>query len=251
MMKYSLSLVATAFNEEELVEDFIRKSMKDLYAVADDFELVLIDDGSTDQTLTITKRLTQEFPQLKIISLGKNYGTGANYIFGFRAATKDIVFNNTVDAFFNTEDLPRILPYLENADVVSCYRTNLGANNLYQKILTLGNYFLIQLLFPLKLHSYQTAQFHRRDFFQMIDIESRSSFVSPELLLKAAVLGKSLEEVPVVFHSRKRGRAKGGKLKFIWRTFKDIVRFWVKWVIFRQPVVAVAGQRYYIGNIKR
>ncbi len=246
MNKYSLSLVATVFNEEELLESFVRKSVRDLSTVADDFEIILVDDGSTDQSREIENRMADEFPEVKLVLLSENMGAGASYIPGFEAASKKIVFNNTVDAFLNTEDLPKILPFLQGADVVSCYRTDLRANNFYQKILTLGNYWLIRALFPLKLRSYQSAQFHRNDFLRNINIEGRSSFISPELLLKAHSLGRSIKEVPFVFHARSGGKAKGGKLKFILRAFWDILRFWFKWRIRRCPIAVLDGKNYFL-----
>lgn len=236
---YSLSMVVPAFNEEELVEEFVAKSVKDLSAVSNDWEIVLVNDGSTDRTLEIATRLALEIPQLKIVDLEHNLGNGANVMVGYRHATKDVVFNNTVDAFFNTADLPWILPYLARYDSVSGYRSDLSANNPYQKLLTLGNLTLIRTLFPLKLKAYQTVQFHRRSLFEDVQLEARSSFVSPELLIKAHATGRSIGEVQVVFHPRLKGTAKGGGLKHVTRTFKDIFRFWFKWVVLRQPMTVV------------
>ena len=231
---YSLSMVVCAYNEEELIESFIRKSIKDLAQATNDFEIILVNDGSTDKTLSIAQKLAKEFKQLCLINLEENLGTGKNFIPGFAAASKEIVFNNTVDAVFNTEDLPLMLKYLDEYDIVSGYRSDLSANSLYQKILTLVNYWLIRFLFPLKLRAYQTIQFHRRAFLQNIKIEARSSFISPELLLKAHWQGKSIKEVEIKFYPRTAGQAKGGKFKHIFRTFKDIMKFWFKWVILKK-----------------
>lgn len=229
----SISMVATAFNEEELLESFIEKSMNDIAKVSSDFEIVLVNDGSTDRTLEIARMCGNKYPNLKIVNLEKNAGTGANYIPGFKAASKEIVFNNTVDAFFDTADLPKLLPYLDEYDAVSGYRSDLKANNLYQKILTLVNYYLIKVLFRLNLKAFQTLQFHRRDYFDEINIEARSSFISPELLIKAMKLGKKIKEVEITFHPRKKGKPKGGKLSGVARSIKDIVGFWFKWEILR------------------
>jgi hypothetical protein len=95
---------------------------------------------------------------------------------------------------------------------------------------------LIRTLFPLKLRAYQTVQFDRRSLFEQIRIEGRSSFVSPELLIKAHYLGYSIGEVEVTFHPRQKGTAKGGGVKHILRTFRDIFRFWFKWVVLKQPI---------------
>lgn len=233
-MSYSLSMLVPAYNEEELLEPFIRKSMHDLAKVADDFEIVLVNDGSTDNTLKVAQKLATDFSNLRIINLDKNLGTGKSILPAFAAASKEIVFINTVDAFFNTEDLPLLLEPLENYDVVSGYRSDLSANSLYQKILTVGNYTLVRLLFCLRLKAYQTVQFHRKLFLDSISIEAKSSFISPELLLKAHKVGKSIKEVKIKYHPRSAGKAKGGNIKTIWMTLKDILRLWFQWVILRR-----------------
>ncbi len=237
-MSYSLSMLVAAYNEEELLESFIRKSMSDLAKVTDDFEIVLVNDASTDNTLKIAQKLAAEFSNLNIINLDKNLGTGKSIVPAFAAASKEIVFNNTVDAFFNTEDLALLLPHLDNYDVVSGYRSDLSANSLYQKILTIGNYILIRLLFCLRLKAYQTVQFHRKSFLDSISIESESSFISPELLLKAHKAGKSIKEVEIKYHPRLAGEAKGGNIKSVVRTFKGILKFWFLWVILKRMNLA-------------
>jgi len=230
----SLSMVVPALNEELLLEEFLRKSVADLRRVADDFEILLVDDGSTDRTLAIAKELAREIPELRILSFGRNLGTGKNIVPAYQEATKEIVFNNTVDAFFDTGDLPHILPHLEHFDAVSGYRTDLKANNLYQKALTTGNRLLIRLLFGMPFRAFQTLQFHRRGFLQQIELEAASSFLSPELLYKAWRSGKTVKEIPVTFHPRTRGKAKGGKPIHVLRSLCDIFRFWFQWVVLRR-----------------
>jgi glycosyltransferase involved in cell wall biosynthesis len=227
----SLSMVVPSYNEKELLESFVRKSIADLRATGRDFELVLVDDGSTDGSLQIAQRLAAELAELKVVDLGRNYGTGANIREGFKHATKDVVFVNTVDGVLDTLDLPAILPFVDEYEVVSAYRTDLSANNPYQKLLTMTNIFLIRLLFPLKLRAYQSVQFHRRRFLQAVRIEAGSSFVSPELLIKASVLGYRIKEVPVRFHARKAGTPKGGKPIHVFRSLRDVFGFWYRWVV--------------------
>lgn len=234
---FSLSMVVPALNEEVLINEFFEKSVRDLSAVTSDWEIVLVDDGSADRTLELAGVWQERYPEnIQVVSLGRNLGNGANVEVGFRHATKEIVFNNTVDAFFNTEDLTWVLPYLQQYDSVSGCRTDLSANNYYQKLLTMGNMALIRTLFPVKLKAYQTVQFHRRALFDQISIEGRSSFVSPELLIKAHYLGYSIGEVEVVFHPRTKGTAKGGGLKHVWRTFRDVIKFWFRWVVLKKPI---------------
>lgn len=140
----SLSLVVAVCNEEELLEEFVTKARQSLAKVAHEFEIILVDDGSSDDSRKIEDDLEKKFSDIKIIKLDKNYGLGTAYAIGFKAAEKDIIFNNTVDTFFNMDELPKILPYLKQADALSCYRTNTKSNNYYQKLLTLTNYWLIK-----------------------------------------------------------------------------------------------------------
>lgn len=232
----SLTMVVCAFNEEELIEEFFDKSVRDLSNVCQDWEIILINDGSTDRTSELAHRFARNYPQIRIFDQKVNRGPGGCIQLGFYNASKDYVFHNTVDMFFNTEDLTWVLPHLDKYESLSGYRSDLKANNPYQKLLTVCNRGLIRTLFPLKLRAYQTVQFHPRSLFEQIRIEGRSSFVAAELLIKAFYLGHRIGEIEVVFHPRTKGTAKGGGLKHVFRSMKDIWKFWFLWVVLKRPI---------------
>lgn len=234
-------MVVCGLNEEELIVDFLEKSIADLKAVCDDWEIVFLNDGSTDCTGELAHAVAAREHRVKVIDAPRNLGTGANVAEAYQHASKDIVFNNTVDAFFDTTDLSWILPHLDNFDSISGCRTDLRANNGYQKLLTTVNRSLISLLFPVKLKAYQTVQFHPLELFRKITIEGRSSFVSPELLIKAHALGYRIGEVDVVFHGRTKGTAKGGGLRHVARSLRDIFKFWMRWVVLGKPLCQREG----------
>lgn len=236
-LNHSLSMVVCAFNEEELIEEFLYKSIGDLSRATSDWEILLVNDGSSDRTSELAHRIAREWPQIRIFDQPFNRGPGACIQLGYYAATKDYVFHNTVDAFFNTEDLMWVLPLLRHYDCLSGYRKDLKANNLYQKLLTTCNRGLIHFLFPLKLKAYQTVQFHPRELFQRIRVEAKSSFVSAELLLKAHGLGYRVGEFEVEFHPRTKGVAKGGGPIHVARSIRDIFKYWFLWVVLKRPMV--------------
>ena len=234
MKKYSLSLVVPAYNEELLLEEFIEESVADLEKVSDDYEIILVNDGSTDNTLPIAEKLAQRYKCLKIINLEKNSGVGVATRIGLKAASKEIIFNNTVDGFFNTKELPRFLEPLAEYDVVSGYRINLKSNSIYGKILTVGNYYLIKMLFPVKLKAYQTVQFFKKPVLDKIVIEADTTFVAPELLIKAHYLGYQIKELGTEYRKRKKGKGKCGKPINVVKSFINITKYWFKWRVLRK-----------------
>ncbi len=236
MKKYSLSLVVPVYNEELILEDFVVESIDNLKKVTDDFEIILVNDGSTDKTGDILKQLEHCNNCIKVINFDRNMGVGVATKVGLKAAIKEVVFNNTVDAFFDLKDLPKFLQYLDKYDVISGYRINLKSNNLYGKMLTLGNYFLIRFLFQLKLKAFQTVQFLKKDFLDNIEIESSTTFVAPEILIKAHRLGYKIKEIETEYRKRKAGRGKCGKLVNVFKSLHDILKFWFKWIVFNKRV---------------
>ena len=84
----SLSMVVPALNEEVLVDEFLEKSVRDLQAVTEDWEIVFVDDGSTDRTVEYAQAWAAKYDQIKIVSLGRNLGNGANVEVGFQHATE-------------------------------------------------------------------------------------------------------------------------------------------------------------------
>jgi glycosyltransferase involved in cell wall biosynthesis len=216
------------------LEKFVFKSLDDLKKVSDDFEIILVNDGSTDKTLEISQGLCDSNSNLRLITLEKNSGVGIATKIGLKAASKEIIFNNTVDAFFNTKELPRFLESLNEFDVISGYRTNLRSNNWYGKALTVVNYYLIRVLFNPKLKAYQTVQFFKKEVLDKIEIESTSTFIAPELLIKANLLGYKIKELPTEYQKRLAGKGKCGTPKNIFRTIGNILKFWFLWRVLKR-----------------
>lgn len=228
----SLTLFCYALNEERLIEKFLRKSVHDLQKVTDDFEIVFHNDGSTDRTLEIAQAVALELAQIKIWDNGRNRGVGFCYRETFGRAAKDWLFVNTVDEFWNTEDLGKFLPHLADGGIVAGVRLQRKhCYGLWRQILSWTNYYLIRFLFGLKLRDFQNVHFYPRGFVSQIPLESTSTFTSPEILIKARALGLPIVEVPMQFQPRKEGKAKGARLKNLIHSAAEIFRFWFRWEI--------------------
>jgi glycosyltransferase involved in cell wall biosynthesis len=232
--RFSLSLCAWACNEEPIVDEFVRKTDADLKAVADDYEIIIVDDGSTDRTLERLCALKAAFPVLRVATHGRNRGYGSCFRTTLGMATKEIVLWNTVDMFHDTADLPAMLQHLDRFDLIQGVRTDLDANALHRKLTTFVNYWLIRLLFAVPFSEFQNVKVLRRTLLERMHLEAESGFVNAEIGLKAYYLGARIKEVPMTFHARRGGTSKGARPALLWATIRDVFRLWFAWVVRRR-----------------
>jgi glycosyltransferase involved in cell wall biosynthesis len=230
----SLSLCAWACNEAPIVELFVQKTVADLARVSDDFELIVVDDGSTDGTLEKLHALQPSTPQLRVVSHGRNRGYGACFDTTLRLTTKDVVLWNTVDMFFDTAELPAFLARLDEFDLVQGVRTDLEANPLRGKLNTVVNYWLIRVLFGIPMSEFQNVKVFRRWLLDRIELQAQSGFVNAEIGIKAHYLGARMTEVPMTFQPRRGGQPKPASAAVVWGTLSDVFGLWFQWVVLRR-----------------
>jgi glycosyltransferase involved in cell wall biosynthesis len=238
----SVSLCAWAFNEETIVEEFVRKTDADLRRVADDYELIVVDDGSTDVTLKRLRALEPEFPALRVATHGRNLGYGSCFRTTIGMATKEIVLWNTVDMFHDTAELPGLLQHLDRFDLIQGVRTDLLANSRSRKLTTIVNYWLIRLLFAIPMSEFQNVKVLKRSLMDGMRLEARSGFVNAEIGIKSFYLGARIKEVPITFRARSGGASKGASFRLLWETLRDVLRSWLRWVVLRRVPRAAVRQ---------
>ncbi len=252
----SLSMLSWAYNEEKNIATFIERAMSLLENLTGDYELILIDDASTDKTYQIAGSYVERYPQLRIIRNAFNMDCGLNSRIAIKNARKDILFWTTVDWSYDLTNIRQYLEYLKKYDVVQgvkVNRLNIGVKNTLQRIIncfkylrkyrsdnpfkafvSIVNYFLIRFLFRLPTSDYQNVTFYPTKLIQSVELEGKSSFVNPECLLKVYWMGKSIKEVPIGFLPREKGTSKGTRFKALRAAVWDIFRLWFKWIILRK-----------------
>jgi glycosyltransferase involved in cell wall biosynthesis len=233
-----LTVVVPVLNEEVLLPSFLAKTVKDLEDAKLDWELILVNDGSTDRSGEIMRTFVSQTARAKLIELSRNHGPGANLYEAYRAATKAYVCYATVDGFYDTRLLPELMTYFADHDAVSAYRTDLMAHTPGRRLQTLVNVWLVRFLFPYRFVAYHTLQIHRTDFIQGANLESKTPFICSEMLFKARALSLRIKEVGIPYLPRRGGKATGGNPNLIWKYLLDVFYFWFRWRVMRQPIVA-------------
>lgn len=251
-----VSVLSWAYNEEKLIEGFVRRLDALMGSCVEDYEIVVVDDGSTDATNAILTRLEQEIPQLRLVVNPVNRNVGYSCRRAIASASKEFLFWQTIDWSYDIDLLRCFLEMLADHDVVAGVRReptqcalacakpvlgllrifgiqhlNIRSDTVQKAFVSVVNYVLIRLLFRVPLSDYQNVVFYRTAFVQSLTAEAKSSFLNPELLLKAYWSGAAIAEVPIKFIPRTAGEAKGTRVRAIMASVSDILKFWVQWMV--------------------
>lgn len=264
----SVSLLCWAYNEEEIIGDYLVRANALMAESVADYEIIVIDDCSTDRTNAIVRSLQPAIPQITLIRNPVNLNVGRSSQKAIMSATKEFLFWQTIDWAYDIAMLRTHLELLKSYDVVAGVRREpvkvvdhlilarpiLGVLRIFhvnhitkrsdtipKALVSVLNYLLVRLLFRLPLSDYQNVVYYPTRRVQSILFESRSSFSNPEGLLKCYWTGASIIEVPISFIPRKAGLAKGTTTKAITNSVLDIFRLWFRWIIRGQRVVTRMG----------
>ncbi len=251
MSPFSFSMLGWALNEEANIAAYVARAEEFLRSICSDFELILIDDGSTDGTPALLAELAQSRPWLRVIRNDRNRGSGYNTKRAISLASKDYLFWQMVDWSYDLSRMHEALPYLARVDILQGVRAGrVGrlwnrSDNTYKGLISWVNYTLVRRLFNMAIHDFQNVTVYPRTLIQAIPIESESAFTNPECLIKAWWNGASILEFPVAFLPRQKGRAKGTRVKVILKSIGDIVEAWAKWRVGQGQPLKDPGPIYY------
>lgn len=223
---FTLTIFFPCYNEEANVERVTRAAVAVGRQVADELEVIIVNDGSRDRTGEIADRLAAEIPEVRAVHNRPNQGYGGALARGFKAATKNWIFYTDGDGQFDLGELPRLLPLLETHDVVSCYRLN-RQDSWVRKLNAWAWTTLVNVLFGLWLRDVDCAfKIYPKTFIDRIELQSRGALIDTEMLAKARNLGLRIAQIGVHHYPRTAGRQTGANLRVILRAFKELFRLY-------------------------
>ncbi len=229
LTRYSLSVILPAHNEEAVIADTIHTVIDTLTAWVQDFEVIVVNDGSKDATRTIVEAIAATDPRVRLINYATNQGYGAALVSGFEAVTRDLVFFMDSDGQFDICDLERFFPYIGEYDAVLGYRIN-RQDTWMRKLNALGWKMLVSTVFGLHVRDVDCAfKLYRADFFREHRLETRGAMINAEILYKFTRAGYTYTQLGVRHLPRRGGRATGAKPAVIARAFRELFTYAWKW----------------------
>jgi glycosyltransferase involved in cell wall biosynthesis len=220
----SLSVFFPCRNEQAAIEPLVQKAIAVLEAVAADYEIIIVNDGSTDRTGQIADRLAEQHSRIRVVHHPVNRGYGAALASGFRAATKELVFYTDGDGQFDLNELPPLLSLMDRFDIVSCYRIN-RQEGMLRKFNAYCWCRLVGALFDLPLRDIDCAfKLYRRSLFDGMEMLSTGALIDTEILARAKRKGSRITQVGVHHYPRIAGKATGANPQVILRAFKELFK---------------------------
>ncbi len=225
-MSHGISLILPAYNEENNIARSIKVSESVLRDLTDDYEIIVVDDGSHDRTEEIVSRLAADREELRCLVHDTNRGYGAALKTGLKSGRKELLFFTDSDLQFDISELPDLVEWIDSYDIIIGYRKR-RMDHPGRRLLGWGWTTLIRLLFGLRVRDIDCAfKLFRKEVIDDISIDSIGAFVNSEILLRASRKGYTIKEIPVTHFPRLNGQAKGARPRIIVKALHELSKMY-------------------------
>lgn len=232
----SLSVFFPAYNDAPSLPGLLAKTFAALEAHVADYEVIVVDDGSRDDTAAVLERLRGLYsPRLRVVTHPQNRGYGGALRSGFEAATKEFVFYTDGDSQYDVGELPRLLELVgPDTGLVNGYK--LERHDPAHRIWIGKTYnFCARLLFGIRIRDIDCDyRLIRRALLERIHLTSTSGTICVELVRKLEMTGCGVVETGVHHYARLYGKSQFFRLRSLATTLYELARLWVRVVILRR-----------------
>lgn len=222
-----LSIFFPFWNEEQNIEGVVRKALPVAEKLSKKWEIIMVDDGSSDKTYEIAQKLHKEDPRLIAVKLEKNRGYGAALKTGFENARYNLVVFNDGDGQFDFSEVDKFLGKIDSADIVIGARKK-RLDNPFRHILMnlLKVWDFIFFGFRFKDIDCGFKLFRKEALEKILPFESEGAMITTEILARAKKANLKIVEVEVSHYPRIYGDQSGGNLRVILRAIKESLILW-------------------------
>jgi glycosyltransferase involved in cell wall biosynthesis len=224
---YSLTIAIPAYNEASSLRDVVSKSLAAAKSLSAVYEILIVDDGSTDRTPEIADQLKRQHRWIRVIHHKKNQGFSGAIKSCYKEASRELIFLLPADGQIDPADAGLFLKAIGNADVVVGYREN-NPEPLFRRFNSRVVHTMYRVLFGVKLREISTGILWRKKIIDTINITAvpRSALIEFEVIYKAWAAGYRFAQVPLPFYPRTGGSPKGADPRMIIITFCELIRLW-------------------------
>jgi glycosyltransferase involved in cell wall biosynthesis len=223
-MSQGISVFFPAYNDEASIASLVNDALAVLPSLTDDFEVIVVDDGSTDNTAAVLDELARADGRVRVVRHESNRGYGGALRTGFASATKQLVFYTDGDGQYDVREITLLRPLLtEGVDIVNGYKIK-RADVWQRRALGAAYNRLAHLLFSIPIRDVDCDfRLIRRRAVEAVELVSSSGSICVELVYKLHRAGCVFAEVPVHHYPRAHGRSQFFTLRRVGRTALDLL----------------------------
>jgi glycosyltransferase involved in cell wall biosynthesis len=227
-----LSVFFPAYNDAGTIGSLVVQAVQVAGRLTDDFEVIVVNDGSSDATKDIVDALALAYPQVRVVHHPKNRGYGGALRSGFTAATKGLIAYTDGDAQYDPSELEVLWHRLtDDADMVTGYKIS-RSDPLHRIIIGRVYHHTVKFLFRLRVRDVDCDfRLMRREIFDRVKLERDTGVICLEMMRKVQDAGFRVVEVPVHHYHRLHGRSQFFNFPRIFWTGVDVMKLWIHLVV--------------------
>lgn len=230
----SVSAFFPCYNDRDSIAKMVRDVHGALAKLVDDFEVIVVNDGSKDDSLTVLYALCEEIPELRVVNHVVNRGYGGALQSGFGAATKEWVFYTDGDAQYDAAEIDRLVHAVTpDVDVAQGWKIGRG-DPLHRKVIGRVYHHTVKILF--RLHVRDTDcdfRLIRRSLLDQVQLRATSGVICVEMMRRFEQAGARFVQVGVSHHFRPHGKSQFFRLPAIARSARQLIELWWRLMVKR------------------
>lgn len=225
----SITAFFPCYNDAGTIASIVIVADRAVRELTDDYEIIVANDASTDNSAVILDELREKYPRLRVIHHAINHGYGGNLRSMLAAATKDLIFYTDGDAQYDPAELPKLFAKLSpDVDVVQGWKIE-RHDPLHRKIIGRVYHHFVRWWFGLHLRDVDCDfRLFRRHVLESFPLESNSGCITVEMMTRVEQGGFKVVEVPVHHYFRAYGRSQFFNFPRVARTLIELAQLWIK-----------------------
>ena len=231
-MRPSISAFFPAYNDAGTIPSMVIAADMTLRTITDDYEVIVVNDGSSDHTAAVLEELTHSYPRLKVVHHEKNRGYGGALRTGFASASKELVFYTDGDAQYDPREMTLLLIAMTpGVDVVNGYKMK-RSDPLHRVVIGKLYHWTVKTAFSLKVRDTDCDfRLFRRTVFDKVRLERDSGVICVEMMKKVQDAGFNIAQVPVSHYHRAYGQSQFFNFGRVFKVAIDLTKLWRELVL--------------------